>query len=63
MIVDLTSALLHQQPLTDESAHQLIEATRTSVLSLFSDSEEQFNLIYLPRFYRILRERNILQEN
>ena len=59
-IVDATCALLYQLPLSEESAQQLINSTGESVLSLFPDSEEQFNLIYMPRFYRILRERNIL---
>lgn len=62
-IVDLTSAILYQQPLDLESAHDLIEAARKSVLQLFPDSEEQFDLIYRTRFYRILRERSILSEN
>ena len=62
-IVDFTCALLYQLPLMEESAHALIEATKRSVLTLFPESEKQFNLIYLSRFYRILRERNILTEN
>jgi len=62
-IVDLTSALLSQLSLSEESANQLIEATRKSVLTLFPDSEKQFDLIYMSRFGRILQERNILNAN
>lgn len=61
-MVDLTCALLYQLPLTEESAHNLMTSAKGRALELFPDREEQFDLIYLPRFYRILRERNILQE-
>lgn len=62
-IVDLTSALLYQLPLTLESAQSIIEAARQSVLTLFPDCEDQFNLIHMSRFYRILRERKILPDD
>lgn len=62
-LVDLTCALLYQLPLTEASALNLINSTRDRALELFPDKEEQFNLIYLPRFHRILRERDILTEN
>lgn len=62
-LVDLTSALLYQLPLTEETAFNLINSTRDKALEWFPDKEEQFNLIYLPRFYRILRERELLTEN
>ncbi|MFQ6674724.1 MAG: hypothetical protein ACE5LH_00115 [Fidelibacterota bacterium] len=61
-LVDLTCALLYQLPLTEESAMNLINSTRDKALEWFPDKEEQFNLIYLPRFTRILRERDILTE-
>ncbi|MFQ6673661.1 MAG: hypothetical protein ACE5GH_02605 [Fidelibacterota bacterium] len=62
-IVDLTSGLLYQLPLTEESALSLIETVRKSALILFPGREDQFDLIYRPRFYRILRERHILNVN
>ena len=60
VLVDLTAAVLRQQaPLTEAEARSLIAATRTSVLVLFPGSEHAFDLILVPRFERILRERGI----
>ncbi|MEE9167993.1 MAG: hypothetical protein V3U24_11115 [Candidatus Neomarinimicrobiota bacterium] len=57
--VDLTCSLLYQLPLTPELAQNIIGATKKVVLTLFPGCEEEFNLIYLSRFDRILRERGI----
>ncbi|MFQ6615388.1 MAG: hypothetical protein ACE5HZ_01285 [Fidelibacterota bacterium] len=62
-LADLTCALLYQLPLTEESAMSLIDSARKKALEWFPEKEEQFNLIYLPRFTRILRERQLLTEN
>lgn len=56
-IVDLIAACLYQGEHTPAEALALIEATKKSVLQLFPDKEETFNLIYKPRFERILKER------
>jgi hypothetical protein len=59
--VDLTTALLSQADLTLESAQRLIASCKKSALELFPDKEETFDLIYGPRFRRILAERFHLQ--
>lgn len=56
-IVDLTTAMLSQGNLTTPEALKLVTATKKSVLSLFPDKEETFDLIYKPRFERIIKER------
>ncbi|UCE04841.1 MAG: hypothetical protein JSW07_14610 [bacterium] len=60
-IVDLTAAILRQGNLTTPEAIELIRATKKGVLQLFPDREEAYDLIYRPRFERIIRER--LEEN
>jgi len=56
-IVDLTSAVLQQGDLTITEAIDLIRATKKRVLQLFPDKEEVYDLIYRPRFERIIQER------
>jgi hypothetical protein len=56
-IVDLTSAVLRQGNLTIPEAIELIQATKKRVLWLFPDKEEAYDLIYRPRFERIIQER------
>jgi len=60
-IVDLTSAILRQSNLSIPESVRLIQATKKSVLSLFPDKEDAYDLIYRPRFERIIKER--LEEN
>ena len=57
MIVDLASAVLHQGNLTTPEAVELMKATKKGVLKLFPDKEDVFDLIYKPRFERIIQER------
>ncbi len=61
MIVDLTSAILRQSNLSIPESVRLIQSTKKSVLSLFPDKEDAYDLIYRPRFERIIKER--LEEN
>ncbi len=56
-IVDECSRKLEQVDLADSEADAIIEKTRRKVLGLFSGKEEQFELIYRPRFKRILEEK------
>lgn len=57
IIVDLTSAVLRQGNLTMPEAIELIKATKKRVLQLFPDKEDVYDLIYRPRFERIIHER------
>ena len=60
-VVDLNQAILMQQPdLTLREAMQIMRNTRQAALNLFPDKESAFNLIYAPRFRRIINERFVI---
>ena len=61
LIVDLTLQLLYQEEMSVHEMIQLVEATKKQVLALFPEKEFQFELIYRPRFNRVIQER--LQSN
>ncbi|MDH4232809.1 MAG: hypothetical protein OEW04_12375 [Nitrospirota bacterium] len=56
-IVNLTEAVLMQSNLTLSESLDLLEQTRKAALALFPDKEFAYDLIYKPRFRRILDER------
>lgn len=56
-IVDLTAAILRQGNLTTMEAIELMKATKRGVIHLFPDKEDTYDLIYKPRFERIIQER------
>ncbi len=56
-LVDLTQAILMQSDLTMAEALNLMETTKKAVLKLFPDKEDVYDLIYTPRFKRIIAER------
>jgi hypothetical protein len=57
-LVDLTFATLAQdQDLTLEEAWQHVIALKGAAVAMFPGKEETFDLIYLPRFSRLLAER------
>ncbi|MFQ6105070.1 MAG: hypothetical protein ACE5OP_12390 [Candidatus Glassbacteria bacterium] len=56
-IVDLTRQILLESQLTRDEAVMLISSTRRCVLKLFPDKGEVYDLIYAPRFEKILLER------
>ncbi len=61
LMVDMTIQLLSQvRDLTLPEAMQYIENVRQFALFLFPDKEREFELIYKPRFFRILRERGLI---
>jgi hypothetical protein len=56
--VDVTRAILYQDPELDlETAREMVVALRGRVLKQFPGKEATFDLVLLPRFERILRER------
>jgi hypothetical protein len=58
LLVDTTRAVLMQDPgLTLERGLRLVGETRRAALALFPGKERAFDLIYWPRFRRILEER------
>lgn len=56
-IVDITQAVLMQSDLTLQESLNLMENTKKAALSLFPDKEFVYDLIYTPRFRRIVEER------
>ncbi len=57
-LVDLTTSVLYQDySLTLEEARQVVENTEKIILKMFPDKQQTFDIVLLPRFERILRER------
>jgi hypothetical protein len=60
-IVDLNQAIIMQQAdLTLREAFDILSSTKKAVLNLFPGKEDVFELIYTPRFRRIIRERFVI---
>ena len=59
-LVDFSLAYLAQTKLSLEEAQAVVAGVKKQALHLFPEKEETFDLIYLPRFQRMLRERYLL---
>ncbi len=55
--VNLALSVIGQTDLTLDQAQEMVAATRGMALRLFPGKELAFDLIYLPRFRRVLAER------
>ena len=55
-LVDFSILSIQQDDLLREEAIKIIEDVKRSACSLFSGKEETFELIYQPRFMRVIRE-------
>ena len=61
-IIDLAQAVLMQQDdLTLKEAFAIIRDAKTAALVLFPDKEDVYELIYAPRFRRIIAERFVIR--
>ena len=56
-LVDFSLAYLAQTKLSLEEAQAVVQGVKKQALRLFPDKAETFDLIYLPRFQRLLREK------
>lgn len=56
-IVDLAQAVLMQSDMTLQEALAMAENTRKAVLNLFPGKDFVYDLVYAPRFRRIIEER------
>ena len=56
-LVDFSLAYLAQTKLSLEEARAVVEGVKKQALHLFPEKEETFDLIYLPRFQRLLRDK------
>ncbi len=59
--MDVAAILLQRVELTLEEAQEVVEHAKRTALTLFPDKEATFDLIYGPRFRRILAEKYRLQ--
>ncbi|MEW6325825.1 MAG: hypothetical protein AB1515_10625 [Nitrospirota bacterium] len=57
LLIDSACYRLRADVASPHDAIDLIVATKTKALKLFPDKEPQFDLIYLPRLLRLVRER------
>ncbi len=55
------SVLAQDEDLTLEQASEMIANAKTAALAMFPDKELAYDLIYRPRFQRLLNERFRLQ--
>lgn len=57
-LVDLTTALIAQEDsLTLEEGWEHVQALKAAAVAMFPGKEDVFDLIYIPRFSRLLAER------
>jgi hypothetical protein len=59
-VMDLTQAILMQADLTLREAFDAVRGARNAAVALFPGKDAAFDLIYLPRFKRIIRERFVI---
>lgn len=60
-VVDLAQAVLMQQTdLTLKEAFDIMRDTKKAALNLFPDKESVYELIYAPKFRRIISERFVI---
>jgi len=57
IVVDLVMNTLRQSDIPVEEAAELVASTRRFALKLFPDKARTFDLIYRPRFQRVLAEK------
>ena len=57
LVVDLVTSVLSQSDIPVEEAAELVANTRRFALSLFPDKGPTYDLIYAPRFRRLMWEK------
>ncbi len=56
LIVDFTSSVIMQGRMVRTEAEALVRAARAKILELFPGREQTYELLYAPRFQRLLDE-------
>jgi hypothetical protein len=59
-VVDLAQGVLMQADLTLREAFEIMQDTKKAALTLFPDKEHVYDLVYTPRFKRIISERFVI---
>ncbi len=57
LLVDLTMSIIMQTDIPLAEAQQMVEGLKRHAVNLFPGKEETFELIYRPRFNRIIMEK------
>ncbi len=57
IVVDLVMNLLAQSDIPVEEASELVAQTRRFALTLFPDKASTYDMIYSPKFQRLLAEK------
>ncbi len=57
IVVNMALSVIGQTDINLAQAQEMVAATRSMALRLFPGKELAFDLIYLPRFHRLLAER------
>jgi hypothetical protein len=55
-LVDIATALIMQSNMTVDDAESLVQSIRERILALFPDGGDTYELIYAPRFRRLINE-------
>jgi hypothetical protein len=55
-VVDIATNLIMQASMTRQEAEGLVAAVRQRILVLFPDGEQTYEIIYAPRFRRLIDE-------
>lgn len=62
LMINLVMQVIAQDPrITIEEASQMVADSRTAALALFPGKELAFDILYRPRFQRLMRERFRIQ--
>ncbi len=61
IVVNMALSIIAQAEMPIEEAHDLVAATRRVALQLFPGKGEVYDLIYRPKFQRLIREVYRLQ--
>jgi hypothetical protein len=57
IMVSLGLSLLSQERLSRREAEQIVESIRHSALRMFPGKETTWEIVYAPRFHRVIEER------
>jgi hypothetical protein len=56
-LADFSMALIAQSPMSLDEAHRIVQALREQAMRLFPGKEGTFELLYTPRFRRLIAEK------
>jgi hypothetical protein len=56
-VVDFAMEYIKNQKINHDEAIRIVEGVKKYALKLFPDKEEAFDIIYIPRFKRLLNEK------